>query len=209
MEVDYRAVDEHQESSGGTLLHSLQPLPLPLSESPVLPPAGQQQVLQGCPTLSKLKPVLIDAPVCVVSLCVDAPHVLTCSQQRKDLSGWPACELCGRRLSTVKHHRQHGNGRACHPRCKPLKHAGDNASLTPSPAARSHKRTQPDQGKQQALTTAPPPPPLLPLRPTLSWHTHGWSLLTRMRMIATCCSCSSRPPPHHFPTLSSRDIRTA
>jgi hypothetical protein len=66
MEVDYRAVDDEKESGGGALLHSPQPLPLPLSESPVLPLAGQMQIWKGCPNLSKLKPVLIDAPACAL-----------------------------------------------------------------------------------------------------------------------------------------------
>jgi hypothetical protein len=47
-------------------------------------------------------------------VCIGAPHVLLCSAARKDSSGWPACELCGRRLSTCKGKLyQHGPGKIC------------------------------------------------------------------------------------------------
>ena len=44
--------------------------------------------------------------------------VFVCPIARVDSSNKPACELCGRRLSTVKHHRAHGVGRARHTQCK-------------------------------------------------------------------------------------------
>jgi hypothetical protein len=47
---------------------------------------------------------------------------------RKTAYGEPACERCCRQLARVPHHRAHGAGRACHPRCKPPKRAvEDNA----------------------------------------------------------------------------------
>lgn len=62
--------------------------------------------------------MLIDACVSYLLLCLGGTRVSAGCIPRVDASGWPACELCGRRLSKVKHHRPYGNGRACHPRCK-------------------------------------------------------------------------------------------
>src|SRR4051812_27176750 len=115
MEVDYRAVDEPAESAGVALLPSPQPLSLPPSESASFSSQGQQQIWKDCPTLSRLKLVLIDSPVCALCWYADAPLVSARLTARVDSVGKPACELCGRRLADVKHHRQHGNGRACHP----------------------------------------------------------------------------------------------
>jgi hypothetical protein len=165
MEVDYRAVDDEKESGGGALLHSPQPLPLSLSESPVLPVAGQQQILQGCTTLYKLKPVLIDAPVCVVSLCVDAPRRDLALTPRRTSTGRAACELCGRELSKVKHHRPHGAGRACTPRCKPLK--GTPKALPPFDSQEQYYPT--GTRTPSVLPTARQKRPYESLGPTQQW----------------------------------------
>ncbi len=66
MEVDYRAVDEVEERGGGAALPSFQPPSLPSLEFSAVLPSGLQQIWKGCPTLSKLRPVLIDAPVCAL-----------------------------------------------------------------------------------------------------------------------------------------------
>jgi hypothetical protein len=262
MEVDYRAVDEEKESGGGALLHSLQSSTAAVSDSVLPTSSGQQQISKGCTILYKLQQVLIDAPVCTLRCYVAASLAISCAPPRKDLTGEPACELCGRRLRSIKHHRPHGSGRACSPRCKPSKHdAADAASLPSTPLARSHKRTPPDSGKELAITSASPPPAPASLHQQSTWHTHGWYLhsssrstratatswlqlscdtelnrwerkrgdfyqhdtstslystalchttvlLILMCMIATCCSCRSRHPPHLFPTLNSRDTRT-
>jgi len=65
--------------------------------------------------------------VCCALLCVGAPLVAAGSP-RMDASGLnQLCELCSTRISRVKHHRAHGPGRACHPRCKTLKRSADDA----------------------------------------------------------------------------------
>ena len=64
--------------------------------------------------------------MCALYWCVDAPLVSACLTPRMDSAGKPACELCGRRLSTIKHKHKHGPGHACHPRCKPQKGEADS-----------------------------------------------------------------------------------
>jgi hypothetical protein len=202
MEVDYRAVDEHKESSSGAVLHSPQPLSLPPFESSVLSPPGQQQIWKGCPTLSKLKQVLIDAPVCALCWCVDAPLVQSGASPRMDLYRNQLCELCDQRLSRVKHHRVCGAGRACHPRCKPSKHASDATSVSSAVVARSHKRSQLDPGQQTSLDVTPPLP-LLPVHHTslssphqqssslfdsASWPSHRWQFAYGNRARTAMCN---------------------
>lgn len=104
--------------------------------------------------------MLIDAPVCGVSLYVGAPRMRE-DAPRMDASGRnQLCEKCGCQLAKVKHHRAHGPGRACTPRCKPSKHrSADNASssmtVAPSPAKKRCIRAQSDPGQ---------PPVLMPTR---------------------------------------------
>jgi len=78
---------------------------------------------------------------------------------RVDSAGWPACELCGRRLSRVTHHRAHGLGRACHPRCKAREqpHKGEAASVAASapPVTPRKRRAQSDPGELPAVTASP------------------------------------------------------
>jgi hypothetical protein len=69
------------------------------------------------------------------------------------------CELCGQRLSRVKHKHKHGPGHACHPRCQSSKSVSDATSVSSAVVARSHKRSQLDPGKQTSLDVTPPPPP--------------------------------------------------
>ena len=86
---------------------------------------------------------------------------------RRDSVGKPLCEVCGRRLSKVKHHRPHGVGRACAPRC--------NVSVVaPSPTSPSCVVGHSDPGKSAPsliLAPRPRPPPFLQIS---TWHTHGW-----------------------------------
>ena len=65
----------------------------------------------------KLRPALIDAPVCALLLCTGAPSGLPRAGPRRDASRNQLCENCSRQLSKVKHHRSSGVGRACNPRC--------------------------------------------------------------------------------------------
>lgn len=94
-----------------------------------------------------------------------------CAQPKTDGNRNQLCEKCNRRLSTVKHHREYGSGRACHPRCKPSKRAVEDDARQPPLHVRSIKRAKSDLGEQIALTatrtrphriTAPKPPPPTP-----------------------------------------------
>jgi hypothetical protein len=120
--------------------------------------------------LYKLKLSLIDAHVCCVLLCVGAPLVCSGPGVRRDSAGKQICELCPARISRVKHHRPHGVGRACAPRCKPIKRHSDDAqayvradSASSSSAAASSttvadrpekraRRAKSDPGEQQVQT---------------------------------------------------------
>jgi hypothetical protein len=137
----------------------------------VLSATGQQCMKERCQSMSMSRLSLIDAPVCCALLCVGVPRVLVGSRPRVDSCGWPACELCGRRLSKVKHTHRHGPGHACHPRCKTLKRSADHspaavqddsaASSLPSAAAATRpekrvRRAKSDPGEQQAVQTFSP-----------------------------------------------------
>jgi hypothetical protein len=114
--------------------------------------------------LFKRTPVLINAPVGTLSLCVGAPLHFRAPRARLTESGKQACELCGRQLGKVKHHRPHGVGRACNPRCKPQKHALTDAEEKETPPPRAHKRAKSDPSKSAAAAAAAAaaPAPLLP-----------------------------------------------
>ena len=118
----------------------------------------------------KLKPCSFCAPLCGASLCAGAPRVQAGAQPRTDGQRNQLCELCGRRLSKVKHTTKCGVGKKCHPRCKPSKHA-INADEEPKPvAARSHKKSPSAAGKMPL-----PPPPLL-LHQLPLFPSHAWSI---------------------------------
>jgi hypothetical protein len=126
--------------------------------------------------LFRLQPALIDAHVCGAYCCAGAPRVCAGPSARVDSVGKPACELCGRRLSKVKHHRAHGPGRICNPRCKPIKRAVDDAARSAVPAAPaagsrpSRKRAASDPGEPLNLTRlrtrAPRPATIPPVKKT-------------------------------------------
>ena len=133
--------------------------------------AGQWTISSGCPTLSRLKTVLIDAPMYCALLSVGAPRVCAGLKQRMDSANKPACELCGRRLSKVKNTRAHGVGRACHPRCKQRPEEADAAAVinvAAEPRPSKKRRAASDPGEPLNLTrlriraspidTSPPPP---------------------------------------------------
>jgi ribosome-binding protein aMBF1 (putative translation factor) len=105
---------------------------------------------------------LIDAPVSCACCCVDATRVCVGLLARVDSAGKPVCELCGRRLSKVKHVHKHGPGHACHPRCK-VQQQTPKSEATPVAAAVSRvtprkRRAASDPGQSpepaavQALT---------------------------------------------------------
>ena len=146
------------------------------------------------PTPAKLQPTLIDAPMCGAFCCAGAPSALSCTKQRVDIYEQPLCELCGRRLRTVKNTHPHGPGRACHPRCKPSKHAVDGIESISAVAVRSHKRAPTDPGKQQPAPAVliAPPPLLTPAKATPtrlhdrnSWTEQGWKMIRGNRARVT------------------------
>ena len=107
--------------------------------------------------------------MCGASLRVGAPRVSVGLSSRVDAAGKPACELCGRRLSKVKHHRPYGAGRACQKHALPEKPPSSVTVALPSAPLRSHKRkAASDPGE----FVAPPPLPLhqLPLFPSHAWN---------------------------------------
>jgi hypothetical protein len=114
---------------------------------------------------------------------IGAPLVLSCSSPRKDSSGWPACEDCGRRLSTCKGKlHKSGNGKICQS-CYD-KHRGKVATAAPvAPLIRL-----PSPQPTAAMDIAPPPspiskllhtqtvlPPLL-LHDSPTYYSYLWSL---------------------------------
>jgi hypothetical protein len=73
------------------------------------------------------------------------------------------CELCGQRLSRVKHTREYGAGRACHPRCKLSKRAADEAAgaapaVTAAPKGKK-RRAASDPGEAPVNKPSPRPQP--------------------------------------------------
>ena len=144
--------------------------------------------------MCRLQPALIDAPMCGAYCCAGAPLAGAGLEPRVNEYGQQLCELCGARLNRVKHHRAHGAGRACHPQCKPSKHAVDSAALVPAVAVRSHKRGPTDPGKQQPAPAVliASPPLLTPAKATLtrlhdrdSWMEQGWKMMRGNRSRVT------------------------
>ena len=70
---------------------------------------------------------------------------------RRDRAGKQICELCGARLSRVKHHRPHGPGRACTPRCKQsqqtVKSEAASATDVAPPVTTRKRRATSDPGE--------------------------------------------------------------
>jgi hypothetical protein len=97
--------------------------------------------------------------VCAL-LCVGVPCPLISSKPRQTTDGLAACERCGRQLSKVKHHRPHGVGRACAPRCKASRHLVDDTTSTESSTSlqavdgrkKRQRRMKSDPGQQPVIT---------------------------------------------------------
>jgi len=104
-------------------------------------------------------------------LSIGAPLQLVAASARQTAYGEPACEKCGRQLARIKHHRAHGVGRACHPRCKQRSEEADAATVinvAAEPRPSKKRRAVSDPGEPLNLTRlriralpvdAPPPPP--------------------------------------------------
>lgn len=107
----------------------------------------------------KLKAALIDAPMsCVCCHAAALQHFEALSARRTD-SGKPACELCGRQLGKVKHHRPHGLGRACAPQCKQKKQpmecrAAIAAAVAPVATRKRRATSDPGESPEPATSQA-------------------------------------------------------
>jgi len=111
--------------------------------------------------MSMQQPALIDAPVSCACCCVAAPLPMSAMVARTLPSGAPACEICGRQLTKVKHTHRHGPGHACHPRCKRHvqtdEHSAATASVLPPKQSRKRRATSdpgqsPEPAASQSLT---------------------------------------------------------
>jgi hypothetical protein len=137
--------------------------------------------------------------MCCASLCVGAPLVQSGAGPRIDEHRNQLCELCGSRLSRVKHHRPHGVGRACKKHSIPEK---------PSPATAPVANAAP--------TLAPPTQrakrPYETLGPTQQWKRRRQA---RSSLQAVDCPLEvlrPEPPPPaallHLPTSVREAIRS-
>jgi hypothetical protein len=98
-------------------------------------------------------------------LCAGESRVALGLTARVDSVGKQCCELCGRRLSKVQHHRPHGVGRACHPRCHDFKSAANDATSTvPSPSAAAAPNNRLPKRKRRAQSDPGQPPVFTPNR---------------------------------------------
>lgn len=142
--------------------------------SPAFP--GQLQIRGLVHLCAPVSLMLYDAHGVSAHCCVGAPLAFICAAPRVDSAGEPACELCGRRLRTVKGKLHlHPPGKICHS-CymkaqRPSAAAVDSSSAQPAAPVRSHKRkaesdpgeqqTQQQQSRMQTITRR-----ILPLPPT-------------------------------------------
>ena len=91
---------------------------------------------------------------CFVMLRVPVGLAPAGASARVDPDGQPACELCGRRLSRVKHVHRHGPGHACHPRCKgKQQQSAPAAAAAAVPRQPRKRRAESDPGQLQAAPT--------------------------------------------------------
>jgi hypothetical protein len=95
--------------------------------------------------------------MCGAYCCAGAPPALSCTQQRVDVYGQPACELCGRRLRTVKHHRPYGPGRACRSHEEDPRRAVDDAA-GPTVAAVATEPAGPRPSRKRRAASDPGEP---------------------------------------------------
>jgi hypothetical protein len=148
MEVDSSAIDEWKEGGSAALLQVDEQTDGGPSDFPSQPPHGQWQIWRCSLTFAEWRLALIDAPVCCASCCIGFSRVQEGAQPRTDGQRNQLCELCGRRLSKVKHTKPQPPGRACKHGCKPLKLGAEEDTLGPVQPVRSHKRARSDPGQQ-------------------------------------------------------------
>jgi hypothetical protein len=78
MEVDSSAVEDRKESGGVAVSSEGESSHGGLSVSPKPEQHGQTRIWKGCPTLSKLDFVLMNAPVDTVAVCVFGSGAARC-----------------------------------------------------------------------------------------------------------------------------------
>lgn len=128
--------------------------------------------------------------VCAAAILVDAatsgaPFPDASPTGRRTIDGHAACELCGRQLSHIKHHRPFGVGRACSPRCKPFKLKVDGATRTHKrPSSNSPAPPAPGAPLPVAQQTPQVQPPL---HQQSTWSTHAWQLHVSSRTSRAMC----------------------
>ena len=160
MELEDSAVDDAAlDPAAAAAAAVLATLPQPPAAAAA--DAGQHQTCVRCPPLSRLRRVLINAPVCAAHRCVDVPLVCAGPVARVDSAGKQVCQRgCGRRVSRIPHHRADGPGRSCHPKCAPKAAAASAAApfsdaAPPATPKRSHKRARSDPGEPCPRTPSP------------------------------------------------------
>jgi hypothetical protein len=99
----------------------------------------------------KLPLACLNASMYCASCHADFLQHLAAPSARQTSSGKQACELCGRQLGKVKHHRPHGPGRACTPRCKQpqqtVKSEAASATAVAPPVTTRKRRATSDPGE--------------------------------------------------------------
>lgn len=109
-------------------------------------------------------------------------------QPRRDRAGKLVCEICSRRLNHIKHTREYGPGRVCHPRCQG----------TPAPSASADQKPPP--------TAAAPPPSIAP--PTSDSPSHSGKSTLPLQSpwyhFASGAKWKYYPPVTHLRTSQAR-----
>jgi hypothetical protein len=171
MDVDYRAVDEQKESSGGAHLLAPEEAGGSLIDSPRQPAHGQRAISMLDYHLLPQCSVVSDAPVCALSPSPGALLVSPCPPQPVDTSGKPICAGCPTRLCNCRGKLYDTDkGQICQ-RCYNIRRRGPPARSTTTPPARSHKRASFD------TPASAPPPATHTLHDRASWEPQGWQFV--------------------------------
>ena len=140
---------------------------------------------------------------CLLRVCacgdVGAPLVSLCPEQRRDSAGKPACEICGRRLSTCKGKlHTHPQGKICTPCYKiPDGHRVTSISVSSPPTSRSHKRSSSLSPSPSTLLPAHSRHPLLsaPFPLFLVWRLALLLLLLLLLCLSFLCALAALSLP--------------
>lgn len=157
--------------------------------------AGQLQRWRLAHPFPPLSLMLYDAHGSCAHCCVGALLADACLRPRVDSDGRPACELCGRRLSTVKGKLHlHPPGKICQ-KCYDNTRRPSSAPVAEVVPVRSHKRKAGSDPGQALPAATAVVASLLPLAP-LSLFAHSRWLTHQCRI--TPSSRRSRTPVHSW-----------